>query len=72
MFRGGVVLKAHRLLYHSTLGSRVMRKKKTLTKAESRLARAFDAESAGFCFRLVLLKPKAFGLSKSAFSLSKT
>ena len=25
-FRGGLVFRAHRLLYHSTLGSRVMRK----------------------------------------------
>jgi len=28
-FRGGLVFKAHRLLYHSTLGLRVMKKKKT-------------------------------------------
>ena len=27
-FRGGLVLKAHRPLYHSTLGSRVIKKKK--------------------------------------------
>ena len=27
-FRGGLVLKAHRRLYHSTLGSRVIKKKK--------------------------------------------
>ena len=27
-FRGGLVFKAHRLLYHSTLGLRVMKKKK--------------------------------------------
>jgi hypothetical protein len=26
-YRGGLVFKAHRLLYHSTLGSRVMKKK---------------------------------------------
>ena len=26
-FRGGLVLKAHRLLYHSTLGLRVIKKK---------------------------------------------
>ena len=26
-FRGGLVFKAHRLLYHSTLGLRVMKKK---------------------------------------------
>ena len=28
-FRGDLVLKAHRLVYHSTLGSRVMKKKKS-------------------------------------------
>jgi len=27
-FRGGLVFKAHRLLYHSTLGLRVTKKKK--------------------------------------------
>jgi len=27
-FRGGLVFKAHRLLYHPTLGLRVMKKKK--------------------------------------------
>ena len=27
-FRGGLVYKARRLLYHSTLGSRVIKKKK--------------------------------------------
>ena len=27
-FRGGLVFKAHRLLYHSTLGFRVLEKKK--------------------------------------------
>jgi len=29
-FRGGLVFKAHRLVYHSTLGSRVIKKKKDL------------------------------------------
>jgi len=29
-FRGGLVFKAYRLLYHSTLGSRVIKKKKSL------------------------------------------
>ena len=27
-FRGGLAFKAHRLVYHSTLGSRVVKKKK--------------------------------------------
>jgi len=30
-FRGGLVLKAHILLYHSTLGLRVIKKKKNST-----------------------------------------
>ena len=29
-FRGGLIFKAHRLLYHSTPGLRVIKKKKTL------------------------------------------
>ena len=28
LFRGGLVFRAHRLLYHSTLGSRVIKQKK--------------------------------------------
>ena len=28
LFRGGLLFKAHRLLYHSTLGLRVIKKKK--------------------------------------------
>ena len=34
-FRGGLVFKAHRLLYHSTLGSRVIKKKKKIHKPDS-------------------------------------
>jgi len=40
-FRGGLVLKAHRLLYHSTLGLRVIKKKED--------ARALEP---GFRFRV--------------------
>jgi hypothetical protein len=29
-FQGGLVFKAHRLVYHSTLGSRVIKKKKRI------------------------------------------
>jgi hypothetical protein len=32
LFRKGLALKAHRLLYHSTLGLRVMKKKKNGSK----------------------------------------
>jgi len=30
-FRGGLIFKAHRLLHHSTLGFRVIKKKKAVT-----------------------------------------
>ena len=33
-FRGGLVFKAHKLLYHSTLGSRVVKKKKRSTSVQ--------------------------------------
>ena len=42
-FRGGLVFKPHRLLYHSSLGLRVMKKKKTCcspTRSSSSAARA--------------------------------
>jgi len=35
-FRGGLVFKAHRLVYHSTLGWRVIKKKKTISQSASR------------------------------------
>ena len=39
-FRGGLVSKAHRRLHHSTLGSRVTRKKKKKYQRERAAARA--------------------------------
>ena len=36
LFRGGLVFKAHRLLYHSTLGLRVIKKKKKKYPADAR------------------------------------
>ena len=35
-FRGGLVFKAHTLVYHSTLGSRVMKKKKEFFASATR------------------------------------
>jgi hypothetical protein len=32
-FRGGLVFQAHRLVFHSTLGSRVIEKKKAMRRA---------------------------------------
>ena len=37
-FRGGLVFKAHRLLYHSTLGLRVINKKMDDAAVSSRMA----------------------------------
>ena len=33
-FRGGLILKAHRLVYHSTLGLRVIKKKQKAERGE--------------------------------------
>ena len=46
-FRGGLVLKAHRLLYHSTLGLRVI-KKKTLREKASCLRKWCTFEKLDF------------------------
>ena len=35
-FRGGLVFKAHRLVYHSTLGLRVIKKKRERERARER------------------------------------
>jgi len=47
-FRGGLVFKAHRLLYHSTLGLRVIKKKKKKTLQGEKL------RSLGFLPRSLL------------------
>ena len=39
-FRGGIVFKAHRLLYHSTLGLRVIKKKKKIKPVLRRVPQA--------------------------------
>jgi hypothetical protein len=44
-FRGGLVFKAHRLLYHSTLGSRVIKKKKKYGEGQDLMA-AYRARRA--------------------------
>ena len=53
-FRGGLVFKAHRLVYHSTLGLRVIKKKKEReqdvdVRGKGNTLREVDgAEDAGF------------------------
>jgi len=46
-FRGGLVLKAHRLLYHSTLGPRVRKKMRSPSCAAPRALST--GESVAFC-----------------------
>jgi len=48
-FRGGLVFKAHRLLYHSTLGLRVIKKKKVsqLRSRSQASVKAEDGSSIG-------------------------
>ena len=47
-FRGGLVFKAHRLLYHSTLGLSVIKKKKVGGPARARCDAHFDLLLAEF------------------------
>ena len=47
-FRGGLVFKAHRLLYHSTLGSRVTKKKRRRLGWTLASSTEIKAEGSGF------------------------
>jgi len=47
MFRGGLVFKAHRLLYHSTLGLRVIKIKKELDGNNNQVATATERALTG-------------------------
>ena len=42
LFRGGLVFKAHRLLYHSTLGSRVIKKRREASASAKREESCID------------------------------
>jgi len=50
-FRGGLVVKAHRLVYHSTLGLRVIKKKKKTPSLESRPEAYCGCRVYGLWFR---------------------
>ena len=50
-FRGGLVFEAHRLLYHSTLGLRVIKKKKR-EQPGCRLGRAARRRASGLVYGL--------------------
>jgi len=51
-FRVGLVFKAHRILYHSTLGLRVIEKKKTLRAGSLCVARVLLAQALVLLQRL--------------------
>ena len=55
-FRGGLVFEAHRLLYHSTLGSKVIQKKKKVHLQDGRL-RAREQQAPCMPFPLSPLVP---------------
>jgi hypothetical protein len=52
-FRGGLVFNTHRVLYHSTLGSRVIKKKEE-KRGHTRSRSATSAEAASTCTRFTL------------------
>jgi len=65
-FRGGLVFKAHRLVYHSTLGWRVIKKK----KKKKRIQPLF-AEIPTTLFVLLNLFYSRFGLASGPFRTVK-
>ena len=62
LFRGGLVSKAHRLLYHSTLGSRVFKKKKKGPKPVGSSSSLRGPHPSGCCAYRVGLVFKAHRL----------
>ena len=59
-FRGGLVFKAHRWLYHSTIGSRVIKKKKVV-----RVQRSSLSSGTLFSFTLVTGPIRSLSLKRS-------
>jgi len=58
-FRGGLVFKADRLVCHSTLGLRVIKKKKKKRSARQRLARSLRGSLQVFLFfSVITLQPR--------------
>jgi len=56
-FRGGLVFKAHRLVYHSSLGWRVIKKKKHRCRAkEARFKKPGPDSGPAFIFKVEFLK----------------
>ena len=74
-FRGGLVFKAHRLLYHATVGLRVIKKKEDLLGVLGRVRDAdggWDADASSQVYRsLSLSLARSLSLSPS-LSLSHT
>jgi len=53
-FRGGLVFKAHRLLYHSTLGLRVIKKRRRSDAVQDVLPRVLHKEREFFIDNLLV------------------
>ena len=54
-FRGGLVFVAHRLVYHSTLGLRVIKKKKRRRREQLKMFQGLCPESQGHNLALTVL-----------------
>ena len=59
-FRGGLVFKGHGLWYHSTLGLRVIKKKKTIQEPHVVSPRSFSFERYYAGGLNVILRPASF------------
>ena len=57
-FRGGLVLKAHRLLYHSTLGSRASKKKKRRSRTVQH--RPTEVRETKYACKYLARSPRGF------------
>ena len=58
-FRGGLVFKAHRLVYHSTLGLRVIKKKNILPTFSPALAEMVLSMGRGMYMGTSLIRNRA-------------
>jgi len=65
-FRGGLVFKAHRLVYHSSVGLRVIKKRRRITEDRDRGAHeeVVDAHEVVLFFSSVLLSSVALSDTK--------
>ena len=73
-FRGGLVFKAHTLLYHSTLGWRVIKKKKGVRDVAEVGDESVREKCSVFCFRVSGFRIRGFasrGLGFRNYALNR-